>query len=197
MGILCALYLGQKHLSAITKSIVCLGFAAASLIFCVPTLMVTRDVTKPQQSYGSFSVGLCDYLRLGCHYGDLEEKCVIVNDPDSNYTLEKSPNSLAVSFIQSQGETVELPLIYVYGYTAHDKSSTQEYEVSCSPGGYVQVRLPENGTGTMIVAYTGTTVQRISGWISAVSLLLILLDGVVILARKHQPTAIARKSNAK
>lgn len=184
--ILGATLLNQEHLSGNAHKRIWIGFICASLIYSLPLLYATRGIDEPQQKFNTFSIGMEDYLDERCNVRAIIERGngVISYDPSVEYTFEKYYDGIQLEYRNSHGKAVELPLVYVYGYHAHDKYGEQEYEISSSDDGLVEVLLPEGGAGTIVVEYTGTTVQTISNHISAVSLMLLILY-IAFSAKKH------------
>lgn len=63
------------------------------------------------------------------------------------------------------------PFIMYKGYTAQNNTTGESYTVSMSDDGLVDVLIPEGTTGEVTVSYTGTNIQRISYYISILSVL--------------------------
>lgn len=178
--------LNQEHLSAKSRRMIWIGFLCANLIYSLPILYKTRNVVDQVHTYNTCSIGREDYLdKYTSVKSLLKRKDRVGSDnPDGEYTMEKHFDSLRLEYSNSQGETVELPLTYVYGYYAQDPDSGWEYEVTRSPVGLVQLWLPENSSGSILVRYAGTTIQRISEYISAVCFVLLLICLIFAAVRK-------------
>jgi uncharacterized membrane protein YfhO len=87
-------------------------------------------------------------------------------------------NGLSFLLQTSQIETLELPLIYYKGYRAELDGKT--LDLTESPDGLVEITAGDSGIAN--VYYAGTVIQKISVWITLLSLLALL--GYVI-GRKY------------
>ena len=94
---------------------------------------------------------------------------VITSNPDTEVTrLEKSRGTTSFN-LKTNGnkETVELPLVYYKGYTAI--LDNEEITVSESANGLVEISA--NNSGFVKVYYGGTAIQKISWFISLISII--------------------------
>ena len=81
-------------------------------------------------------------------------------------------------------ETVELPLLYYYGYRAYDKTTGQELMITTSDNYAVCVELPGGYEGTVHVAFYSPWYWRVAEVVSALSF--IALAAGVILEKKQE-----------
>lgn len=70
---------------------------------------------------------------------------------------------------KASNNAIELPLVYFYGYTAVTEEG-EKLAVSPSKHGWLQVEINDREAGALAVEYTGTAIQRVSKWVSLVSL---------------------------
>lgn len=85
-------------------------------------------------------------------------------------------------------ETVELALLYYYGYRAYDKSTGQELAITTSDNYAVCVELPAGYEGTVHVAFYSPWYWRVAEAGSFISLLA-LLGGVILQKRRERKDA--------
>jgi hypothetical protein len=93
--------------------------------------------------------------------------------------LTRQKDGLSFSLKANQKERLELPLIYYKGYCA--KLDGKSLDLTESPDGLVEITAGESGK--VNVYYAGTVIQKISVWITLLSLLALL--GYVI-ERKYR-----------
>jgi len=90
----------------------------------------------------------------------------------SNFSRQKKGITCLDVKVQNKPETIEFPLLFYKGYSA--KMDGHELPVSESKNGLLQVA-DVNESGKICVAYTGTLIQKVSPYISIVSVLLLSL----------------------
>lgn len=111
-----------------------------------------------------------------------DEVISIMNDLStqiSNFERNKNKISFDVSLLKA--DSLELPLTYYIGYKAVVNNKTVETKES----NYGLVQIPVNESGKVEVWYEGTTVQRISWYISIISIL-VLCFYIWIVAEKNK-----------
>lgn len=88
---------------------------------------------------------------------------------------EKGQVELLISGNQNDSDIwVEFPFLMYKGYRASNESNMAVYEIRMSQNGLVEVKIPAKAVGRIVVSYYGTIVQRISFYISTISVLLLL-----------------------
>lgn len=82
-------------------------------------------------------------------------------------------------------ETVELPLLYYYGYRAYDKTGGQELAITTNDNYAVCVEIPGNYEGTVHVAFYSPWYWRVAEAVSCLSLLAMIV-GVRLKKRQER-----------
>ena len=82
-------------------------------------------------------------------------------------------------------ETVELPLLYYYGYRAYDKTTGQELTITTSDNYAVCVEVPAGYDGTVQVTFRSPWYWRVAEAVSWLSLLG-LIAGVTLEKRRER-----------
>lgn len=126
-----------------------------------------------------------DVKELGKSYLDYRENRVYVLDGNSTITNEKKKGlQLEFDIENYKANTIlELPYIYYLGYTvtAEQNEKIQMFE---SDNGMLAIKLDENIESAHItVKYTGTTIEKVSYLISAISIITFI--GYVIYSKKQ------------
>ena len=126
-----------------------------------------------------------DVKKLGTSYLDYRENRVYVLDGNSTITNEKKKGlQLEFDIENYKANTIlELPYIYYLGYTvtAEQNEKIQMFE---SDNGMLAIKLDENIESAHItVKYTGTTIEKVSYLISAISIITFI--GYVIYSKKQ------------
>lgn len=109
---------------------------------------------------------------------------------DSKYNSSTTNNYKNIGGIISfkvliqQKETLELPLLYYKGYSAY--LNDKEIEVSQSENGLVEI--PVNESGHIKVYYAGTTIQKVSFWITILSIITLCIY-IYVYNRKRKENA--------
>lgn len=80
---------------------------------------------------------------------------------------------------------LELPLYYYKGYQAVDKITGSVLDISSSEAKLVEISLGGMQEADVVVWYNGTTVQKISDWVSGLTLLAVFLLQIAAKVRKE------------
>lgn len=126
-----------------------------------------------------------DVKKLGKSYLDYRENRVYVLDGNATIINEKKEDlQLEFDIENYKANTIlELPYIYYLGYTvtAEQNEKIQMFE---SDNGMLAIKLDENIESAHItVKYTGTTIEKVSYFISAISIITFI--GYVIYSKKQ------------
>lgn len=126
-----------------------------------------------------------DVKKLGTSYLDYRENRVYVLDGNSTITNEKKKGlQLEFDIENYKANTIlELPYIYYLGYTVTTEQN-EKIQMFESNNGMLAIKLDENIESAHItVKYTGTTIEKVSYLISAISIITFI--GYVIYSKKQ------------
>lgn len=126
-----------------------------------------------------------DVKKLGKSYLDYRENRVYVLDGNSTITNEKKKGlQLEFDIENYKANTIlELPYIYYLGYTVTTEQN-EKIQMFESNNGMLAIKLDENIESAHItVKYTGTTIEKVSYLISAISIITFI--GYVIYSKKQ------------
>lgn len=126
-----------------------------------------------------------DVKKLGKSYLDYRENRVYVLDGNSTITNEKKKGlQLEFDIENYKANTIlELPYIYYLGYTVTTEQN-EKIQMFESNNGMLAIKLDENIESAHItVKYTGTTIEKVSYLISAISIITFI--GYVIHSKKQ------------
>lgn len=126
-----------------------------------------------------------DVKKLGKSYLDYRENRVYVLDGNSTITNEKKKGlQLEFDIENYKANTIlELPYIYYLGYTVTTEQN-EKIQIFESNNGMLAIKLDENIESAHItVKYTGTTIEKVSYLISAISIITFI--GYVIYSKKQ------------
>lgn len=126
-----------------------------------------------------------DVKKLGKSYLDYRENRVYVLDGNSTITNEKKKGlQLEFDIENYKANTIlELPYIYYLGYTVTTEQN-EKVQMFESDNGMLAIKLDENIESAHItVKYTGTTIEKVSYLISAISIITFI--GYVIYSKKQ------------
>lgn len=126
-----------------------------------------------------------DVKELGKSYLDYRENRVYVLDGNSTITNEKKKGlQLEFDIENYKANTIlELPYIYYLGYTVTTEQN-EKIQMFESDNGMLAIKLDENIESAHItVKYTGTTIEKVSYLISAISIITFI--GYVIYSKKQ------------
>ncbi len=105
-------------------------------------------------------------------------KRTVIADGDGlelEYEIDDSNGQVIVDISENPEESyVHIPFIMYEGYSAYNIDSGKYYDVMADDEGYVQITIPEDEVGSVIVRYTGTLFQRISLLISLFALAIVI-----------------------
>ena len=126
-----------------------------------------------------------DVKKLGKSYLDYRENRVYVLDGNATIINEKKEDlQLEFDIENYKANTIlELPYIYYLGYTVTTEQN-EKIQVFESDNGMLAIKLDENIESAHItVKYTGTTIEKVSYFISAISIITFI--GYVIYSKKQ------------
>lgn len=120
------------------------------------------------------------YLPEGVSLSLYEERGDVIkcNHEDVDFDFYRDGGKIIINVNNNPYDDtiLELPLYYYKGYCA---VGDIEYEVSESEDKLVEIRLEKNSEDTIEVWYAGTSIQKISDWISTMTIVVIALYYVI------------------
>ncbi len=134
------------------------------------------------------------YQPKGASKAKMEERGDVVLSSSSslNYTWSRENGAVTVTYADCKEESVlEFPLLYYYGYSAYDSENDCYLPLEKSENGLIAVTIGTNETGTIIVSYSGTTVQQVSNWISLLGWIGIVIFGCLQIKKSGKLTKTA------
>ena len=193
---LCAVILGIVVMLSekLTKggTILCVATIALSVAFGIyfhsdyRVAEETLTIDDEFLEYNTIYIGQAEYLPAGVSWdvrmgaGEMD----VVQAMDGPIALERSGYAQYRFSVEEASDIYVLPLIYYKGYTAKlytPENPGDALEVLGTADGLVQVNKEASDAGEIVVCYGGTLLQRISEWISLITLIGI----VVYIARKR------------
>lgn len=129
----------------------------------------------PFETLSTTSIGLGEYLPSEVsHYdyslerGD-EVRC---SDETVEISFERCDGYSQLSYEGLRGETTfEVPVYMYLGYDVVNEDTGVSYEPVISDNGLVEFTVDDSESGTVKIYYEGTALQKISTWVSAVTLI--------------------------
>ncbi|MGL5258757.1 MAG: hypothetical protein ACRC7V_01485 [Lachnospiraceae bacterium] len=123
------------------------------------------------------------YLPSGTDYYLFETRGerIDVNNKEVSVDFERNGGTIQIAITGNSHEdtTLELPLYYYKGYAAVNAETKEEFAVTKSENNLVEVFIGNKNDMEIVVSYKGTRIQKISDWIS---LLTICSLGIVLCA---------------
>lgn len=157
-------------------------------MYLMNDMLQTTDVYRiyDEKGMGSGYIAGAEYLPYGA-----EPSQFSTHDPYAGENVEitdyQKDGIIIEMNCRNQGggtETVELPLLYYYGYHAYDKASGQELAITTSDNFAVCVEVPAGYEGTIHVAFYSPWYWRVAEVVSVLSF--IALAAGVILEKKQE-----------
>lgn len=129
----------------------------------------------PFETLSTTSIGLGEYLPSEVsHYdyslerGD-EVRC---SDGTVEFSFERCEGYSKLSYEGVNGETTfEVPVYMYLGYDVVNEETGVSYEPVISDNGLVEFTVDDSDAGTVKIYYAGTTLQKISTWISVLTVI--------------------------
>ena len=140
----------------------------------------------PFETLSTTSIGLGEYLPSEVSHYDYslergDEVCC--SDETVRYTFERCEGYSELTYEGVNGQaTFEVPVYMYLGYDVINEDTGVSYEPVISDNGLVEFIVDDSDAGTVKIVYAGTTLQKISTWISAVT----VLGLVVVWIRKQK-----------
>ena len=96
---------------------------------------------------------------------------------------EKQKNDMTFKIEQNtEGSKLELPYIFYLGY--HIKLNGKEIPYEESENGFISIEIPKEEIGNVAISYQGTTLSKVSYFISAIAFIAFI--GYVIYEKKKK-----------
>lgn len=96
---------------------------------------------------------------------------------DYSYYVDTDNGSITLNIENNSSandQWIEFPFLMYKGYCAINSTTNEKYNIRMSANGFVEVMIPRNVVGSVIVSYTGTFIQQISFYISILSMLILI-----------------------
>lgn len=127
-----------------------------------------------------YKIGFGEYLPEGTDKAMLFDRGdVITSNNDINYNFSREGTTLKIKFSNNNYNNtyLDLPLLYYKGYEANYKNNDDNTVLPISKGdnNIIRVKLDKYIDGEIIVRYNGTLIQRLSGIVSALSLIIFII----------------------
>ena len=131
-------------------------------------------------SIESYKIGFGEYLPEGTDKAMLFDRGdVITSNNDINYNFSREGTTLKIKFSNNNYNNtyLDLPLLYYKGYEANYKNNDDNTVLPISKGdnNIIRVKLGKYRDGEITVRYNGTLIQRLSGIVSALSLIIFII----------------------
>ncbi len=146
-------------------------------IFSIQSITVFKNTTFVNKDiYDDYEIMFGEYLPLSFdNQNFIDRKDIVSNNQNLEYTYEKKDNVLTIDFKNNAMDTnLELPFIYYKGYSAYiDNNILKTYE---SDNGLVGIIIDNKyKEGRIKILYKGTLIQKVTLYISIISLIGYLL----------------------
>lgn len=132
----------------------------------------------------SYSIGLGEYLPANTDKDQLMNRgdIIVTNDKNINYDFFRDGTTLYINFNNNINKNtyLEVPLLYYLGYEAEYINGSEKSVLPISKGenGVVKVDLLNYEDGNITIKYTGTNIQVVSQYISAITFIIFI--GILI-----------------
>lgn len=134
--------------------------------------------------FTNYTIGVGEYLPSTTNKELLGNNTFNSNNEDIILDIRRQNEITEISYINSHKNEpiqIETPILFYKGYKAILKDTL--LSINKSRNGFIEMTLPNNvEKGKILISYVGTTVQKITHWISFISLLIFSL--YIILKRK-------------
>lgn len=127
-----------------------------------------------------YEISAGEYLPKGTDVNKLYERGDIISSNNNiGFEFERKGTNLDIKFGNNNYDNtyIELPLLYYLGYEAIYYNESEKYILPISKGenNVIRVYLQQYNEGRIIVTYKGTKLQKLTGYISLISLILFSL----------------------
>lgn len=151
----------------------------------IPKVAQAKREKKPWDIYTYFRMGNLEYVPSKVPSPDYikqrKDSVIPLHEPTTIDNFERNKGVTSVNVKIDEPDTLELPpLLYYKGYTA----ALNEKNISISESDNGLVEIPVNESGNIKVYYAGTTVQRVSWYISLISILIFV--SYILYSRKRK-----------
>lgn len=129
----------------------------------------------PFEQLSTTSIGLGEYLPSAVSSYDysLERgETVVCSDPEVSFEFRRCSGYAELSYSGAKGEvSFEVPVYMYLGYDVTDEAAGVSYEPVVSENGLVEFSVTDSAAGTVKIYYKGTLLQKISVWISLITVI--------------------------
>ena len=127
-----------------------------------------------------YKIGFGEYLPEDTDKEMLFERGdVITSNNNINYNFSREGTTLKIKFSNNNYNNtyLDLPLLYYKGYEANYKNNVNNIVLPIIKGdnNIIRVKLGKYRDGEITVRYNGTLIQRLSGIVSALSLIIFII----------------------
>lgn len=186
-GYYISLLVNKKQLKYITILITSI---LSVVIIINESNIVKNSVTniKPPSNQAGSHLGNGEYfpakVTFTSYLNDRKDKVERKNSDTSISNFKKEKGITSFDIEVKEKDTLELPLLYYKGYSA----VLNEKEISIKESGYGLIEISPNESGHIKVYYAGTVTQRISFWITILSIITLCIY-IYVYNRKRKENA--------
>ena len=144
-------------------------------------------IGKALEEEGASSFADSLYQPKGASKAEIKERGDVVLSSNSslNYTWSRENGAIVLNYSEcNEPTTLEFPLLYYYGYSALDPENECYLPLEKNEKGLIEVTIQEDNSGTVIVSYSGTTLQHVSARISLIGWIGIFIWMLLQMKRK-------------
>ena len=176
----------QIYFAAMVVMTICSG------MYLMNDMLQTTDVYRiyDEKGMGSGYIAGAEYLPYGADASQFwtHDPYVGENVEITDYQKDGIVIEMNCRNHGENTETVELPLLYYYGYRAYDKASGQELTITTSDNFAVCVEVPAGYEGTVHVAFYSPWYWRVAETVSVLSFV-VLTVGVILEKERERKQA--------
>ena len=176
----------QIYFAAMVVMTICSG------MYLMNDMLQTTDVYRiyDEKGMGSGYIAGAEYLPYGADASQFwtHDPYVGENVEITDYQKDGIVIEMNCRNNGENTETVELPLLYYYGYRAYDKASGQELTITTSDNFAVCVEVPAGYEGTVHVAFYSPWYWRVAEIVSVLSFV-VLTVGVILEKKRERKQA--------
>ena len=176
----------QIYFAAMVVMTICSG------MYLMNDMLQTTDVYRiyDEKGMGSGYIAGAEYLPYGADASQFwtHDPYVGENVEITDYQKDGIVIEMNCRNHGENTETVELPLLYYYGYRAYDKASGQELTITTSDNFAVCVEVPAGYEGTVHVAFYSPWYWRVAETVSVLSFV-VLTVGVILEKKRERKQA--------